>query len=95
MKILIVDDEPVARQRIERALLQLSEAHQIRQAGNAKEALAAIGVEVPDVVLLDIEMPGVDGLTLASLPTCPPSCSSPRTPTAPSKPSRQASSTTW
>ena len=48
MKILIVDDEPVARQRIERALLQLSEGHQIRQAGNAKEALAAIGVEVPE-----------------------------------------------
>ena len=72
MKILIVDDEPVARQRIERALLQLSDAHQIRQAGNAKEALAAMGIEVPDVLLLDIEMPGVDGLTLASLPTLPP-----------------------
>ena len=72
MKILIVDDEPVARQRIERALLQLSEGHQIRQAGNAKEALAAIGVEPPDVLLLDIEMPGVDGLTLAALPTLPP-----------------------
>ena len=72
MKILVVDDEPVARQRIERAIGQLGEAHQVRQAGNAREALAAIGVEVPDVVLLDIEMPGVDGLTLAALPTLPP-----------------------
>lgn len=72
MKILVVDDEPVARQRLERALTQLDASHEIRHAGNAKEALAAIGAEAPDVVLLDIEMPGVDGLTLAALPTLPP-----------------------
>jgi DNA-binding LytR/AlgR family response regulator len=72
VKILLVDDEPVARQRIERALGQLDQAHEVRHAGNAREALAAIGVEAPDVVLLDIEMPGVDGLTLAALPTLPP-----------------------
>lgn len=72
MKILLVDDEPVARQRVERALGQLDPTHVVRHAGNAKEALLAIGVDVPDVVLLDIEMPGVDGLTLAALPTLPP-----------------------
>lgn len=72
MKILLVDDEPVARQRLERALLSLEEGHEIRHAGNAREALAALGAEPPDVVLLDIEMPGVDGLTLAALPTLPP-----------------------
>jgi DNA-binding LytR/AlgR family response regulator len=70
--ILLVDDEPVARQRLERALLSLEPSHEIRHAGNAKEALAAIGLEAPEVVLLDIEMPGVDGLTLAALPTLPP-----------------------
>lgn len=72
MKILLVDDEPVARQRLERALGQLDADHEIRHAGNAREALAAIGAEPPDLVLLDIEMPGVDGLSLAALPTLPP-----------------------
>lgn len=72
MKILLVDDEPVARQRVERLIAQLDPAHEVLHAGNAKEALAAIGAHGPDVVLLDVEMPGVDGLTLASLPTLPP-----------------------
>lgn len=72
MKILLVDDEPVARQRLERLLLQIDSGHEVRQAGSAKEALAAIGQGAPDVVLLDIEMPGVDGLSLAALPTLPP-----------------------
>lgn len=72
MKVLVVDDEPVARQRIERLLLQIDPAHDVRQAGSAKEALTAIGTDAPDVLLLDVEMPGVDGLSLAALPTLPP-----------------------
>lgn len=72
MKILVVDDEPVARERLERALVQIEAGHEVTQAGNAREALTRIGLERPDVVLLDIEMPGVDGLTLAALPTLPP-----------------------
>ena len=72
MRILVVDDEPVARARVERAIAQLGEDHEIRQAGSAREAIAAIGADAPDVVFLDIEMPGVDGLTLAALPTLPP-----------------------
>jgi DNA-binding LytR/AlgR family response regulator len=72
VKVLLVDDEPVARQRLERLLVQIDAAHEIAHAGSAREALAAIGCDPPDVVLLDIEMPGVDGLTLAALGTLPP-----------------------
>jgi DNA-binding LytR/AlgR family response regulator len=72
VRILIVDDEPVARQRLERLVTQLPDGHVVEQAGSAKEALAAIGTFTPDLLLLDIEMPGVDGLSLAALPTLPP-----------------------
>lgn len=72
MKILLVDDEPVARQRLERLVSQLPGPHEVAQAGSAKQALAALATFAADVVLLDIEMPGVDGLSLAALPTLPP-----------------------
>ncbi len=76
MKILVVDDEPVARQRIvrllTRALAEGEAPHEVREAGSAKDALAALGAFDADAMLLDVEMPGIDGLTLAALPTLPP-----------------------
>jgi DNA-binding LytR/AlgR family response regulator len=72
VKILLVDDEPIARQRLERLVAQLPGGHELAHAGSAKQALAALGSFAADVVLLDIEMPGVDGLSLAALPTLPP-----------------------
>jgi DNA-binding LytR/AlgR family response regulator len=70
--ILVVDDEPVARQRLERFISQIDSTHEVAQAGSAKEALAALRTFAADVLLLDVEMPGVDGLSLAALPTLPP-----------------------
>jgi len=65
MKILIVDDEAPARDRL-RQLLEDSGEHEIvGEAAHGQEALdIAINVE-PDVVLLDIRMPGVDGIETA------------------------------
>lgn len=65
MKVLIVDDEPLARARLRRQLTQLPEIEVIGEAENGLQALAACGELQPQVVLLDIRMPGRDGLSVA------------------------------
>lgn len=75
MEILIVDDEPLARQRLTRMIEKLEEHHLVGEAEDAESALAAIDEHDPDVVLLDVRMPGKDGLALAheiSALECPP-----------------------
>jgi two-component system, LytTR family, response regulator AlgR len=75
MEILIVDDEPLARQRLVRMIEQLEEHNISAEADNAETALAAIQQFDPDVILLDVRMPGKDGLALAheiSALECPP-----------------------
>lgn len=69
LKILIVDDEKLARKRIDDALATLSAAlpHDVvGHADNGQDALAMIDEEEPDVVLLDIQMPGMSGIELAN-----------------------------
>lgn len=65
MEILVVDDELLARQRLVRMIEKLDEHRVIGEADNADAALAAIDTLDPDVILLDVRMPGKDGLTLA------------------------------
>ncbi|MGD9591038.1 MAG: LytR/AlgR family response regulator transcription factor [Candidatus Berkiella sp.] len=65
MRILIVDDESLARDRIKRILQEQNEHEVIGEAGNGQEALQKIDSLHPDVVLLDIRMPGIDGLEVA------------------------------
>lgn len=65
MKILIVDDEPPARIRLQRLVEELQVATHISVAANALEALQGCEQDAPDVVLLDIRMPGMNGLELA------------------------------
>ena len=62
MKILVVDDERAVRESLRRAL-EL-EGYEIELAGDGKEALATLGRDdsQPDAVILDVLMPGVDGL---------------------------------
>jgi two-component system, LytTR family, response regulator AlgR len=66
MKILIVDDEAPARARL-RTLIDAVGGHQlVGEAANGADALTAIEQLHPEVVLLDIRMPGIDGLETAS-----------------------------
>ncbi len=59
-KILVVDDEASQRQLLGGFLESLG--IQTRQAASAEEALEAIGREAPDMVLLDVRLPGMSGL---------------------------------
>ena len=66
MRILIVDDESLARERIIRLIQeQLSDHEIVGEAKNGLEALEKIQLLRPDVVILDIRMPGMDGLEVA------------------------------
>ena len=65
MKILIVDDEKPARDRL-RQLIDDFDTHEvIGEAGNGEEAIQSAERLLPDVVLLDIRMPGIDGIETA------------------------------
>ncbi|MFC6634053.1 LytR/AlgR family response regulator transcription factor [Microbulbifer taiwanensis] len=65
MKVLIVDDEPLARARLARQLQQLENCALLGEAADAEAALQQVERLDPDLVLLDIEMPGENGLELA------------------------------
>lgn len=60
--VLVVDDEPDIRY-LEQVALE-SDGHLVMTAADGDDALAAVEVEVPDVVLLDVMMPEVDGWTV-------------------------------
>ena len=65
MKVLIVDDEAPARDRLRR-LLEEDGAHAVvGEAGNGRQALELAAKVEPDVVLLDIRMPGLSGIETA------------------------------
>lgn len=60
--ILLVDDDPDACEVVSRLLKQ--DGYQVRSAPNGREALAALVSHTPDLVVLDLRMPEMDGLTL-------------------------------
>ncbi|WP_449446855.1 LytR/AlgR family response regulator transcription factor [Thermomonas brevis] len=65
LRVLIVDDEPLARARL-RALLDAQPGVQVAgEAGDGEAAVGACAEDPPDLVLLDIAMPGLDGLEAA------------------------------
>ncbi|RJS91394.1 DNA-binding response regulator [Salinisphaera sp. Q1T1-3] len=65
MNVVIVDDEPLARERLRRMVETFPGYSVIGEIGNARDALAEVGDLKPDAVLLDVHMPGVDGLEIA------------------------------
>ena len=65
MKALIVDDEPLARERLAALLADVDGVEVIGEAGNGVEAIDAATTLRPDVVLLDIRMPVMDGIEAA------------------------------
>ena len=65
MKVILVDDEPIARDRLRQLLADVGDVDIVAEAGDGIEALHACAAHDPDLVLLDIAMPGVDGLEVA------------------------------
>lgn len=61
-RILVVDDEPLARQRVARYVRQFGQEFLIEEAGSGLRAVELIQSFQPEVVFLDIEMPGLNGL---------------------------------
>lgn len=66
MRALIVDDEPLARSRLARMLGAIDGVEVVGEARDGEEALVRLKEVDADVVFLDIRMPGIDGLTLAT-----------------------------
>lgn len=65
-RILIVDDEQPARERIRQLLTAVSDVEVIGEASNGEQAIERINELKPDLVLLDIQMPGASGLEVAA-----------------------------
>lgn len=65
MNVLIVDDEPPARTRLRQLLEEDGRHAVVGEAGNGREALDLSAKLAPDVVLLDISMPGISGIETA------------------------------
>ena len=65
MKILIVDDEQLARDRLSRMIGGFDDHEVVGEAANGVEAVQMASAMQPEVVLMDIRMPGMDGLEAA------------------------------
>ncbi|GAB3273720.1 LytR/AlgR family response regulator transcription factor [Parahaliea aestuarii] len=66
MKVLIVDDEPLARERLQRLLARVRPEAECRSADSAESALALLRDFDAELLLLDVRMPGRGGLALAA-----------------------------
>ncbi len=65
LRVLIVDDEPPARERLRSMLVESGEYEVAGEAGNGAQAIEMVDRLTPDIVLLDVRMPGIDGLEVA------------------------------
>ena len=69
MRVLIVDDEPLARRRLVQLLAARPDVEIVGEADGGREALKLVALLRPEVLLLDIEMPGINGFeVLKGLP---------------------------
>ena len=66
MRVLIVDDEPIARRGLRRLLEAEPDVEVIGEAGSGPAAIEAIEKQRPELVLLDIQMPEMDGLEVVA-----------------------------
>lgn len=75
IRVLVVDDEAPARDRLKRLLRDVEGVELVGEATDGKSALAATAEHHPELILLDIRMPGMDGMEvarhLATLPKPP------------------------
>ncbi|TCO41387.1 LytR/AlgR family response regulator transcription factor [Dokdonella fugitiva] len=65
MRALVVDDEPLARERMRALLAEIGGVEVVGEAGNGRDALDAVAQLAPDLLLLDIRMPVMDGIEAA------------------------------
>jgi two-component system LytT family response regulator len=64
IRTLLVEDEPLALRRLRRLLREEPDVQVVGTCGDASSARVAVASLTPDVILLDVQLPGVDGLTL-------------------------------
>jgi two-component system response regulator AlgR len=65
MRILVIDDEEIALQRMSRIIKEITKKVEIKLLKGSDNALKTIDEWQPDLVFLDIEMPNIDGISLA------------------------------
>src|SRR5215813_9185877 len=65
IRVLIVDDEPLARKRLRELLSGDSEIVIVGECVNGAETLSATRELAPDLIFLDVQMPGIDGLAVS------------------------------
>ncbi|OII09866.1 DNA-binding response regulator [Curtobacterium sp. MCBA15_007] len=63
IRVLVVDDQAIVRDGLVTVLSLVPDLRVVGQAADGAEAIAAVGRDTPDVVLMDLRMPGVDGPT--------------------------------
>jgi two-component system LytT family response regulator len=66
LRVLIIDDEPPARRRLRRLVSGEPDAEVVGEAGDAASALGVAAATRPDVLLVDVQLPGPSGLEIAS-----------------------------
>ena len=64
LKVLVVDDEPIAREGLKLLLGRQPRVESVIEARNGREAVALIRDQKPDLVLLDVQMPRMDGFAV-------------------------------
>jgi len=64
LRVLIVDDEPIARRGLHRLLSQEPDIEVVAECEDGAAAIAAIGALAPDLVFLDVQMPELDGFAV-------------------------------
>lgn len=71
VRVLVVDDEALARSRATRMLARIDGVSVVGEAESGSQALERMAALTPDVLMLDVEMPGIDGLQLAETARAP------------------------
>ena len=65
IRVLLVDDESLVRRILKEILASYQDMELVGEAANGEEAISAVGRLQPDIVVMDIRMPAVDGIAAA------------------------------
>ncbi|MBM4265669.1 MAG: response regulator, partial [Deltaproteobacteria bacterium] len=64
VRLVVVDDEKLARERVKGFLAKIADVQLVGEAEDGRSAIETIERENPDLVLLDVQMPGGDGFSV-------------------------------